>query len=371
MKNNKTTKIIRYILLAIILIIVTIKSHLHQVLGGGKSPSIHALCPYGALESFYTLIFSGNFIQKIFLGTFILLILTLIIALIFRRSFCGLICPFGALQEFFGLLGQKIFKKRFIMPKSIDKPLRYLKYIILVITLYFAWATSGLWINPYDPWAAYGHITTGISSLLEEYPFGFTLLVIVLIGSLLYDRFFCKYLCPMGAFYGLISKISATKIIRNEDTCIKCGLCSKICPVNIKVAEISEVTSFECINCNKCVLSCPKKGALEVKTIGKTIKPLTIIIIVFCIFFGGLLITNITGIYQTTPEKITYETKLTPEEIKGYMTLEELSIGFNINLDELYKKLDIPENVPKDTKLKDVKNFAPNFEVEKVREILK
>lgn len=126
MKNNKLLKTIRYILLAVFLIFITIEAYLHQLLGGGKAPSIHALCPYGALESLYSLIFGGSFIQKIFSGTLILLILTMLIALIFRRSFCGLICPFGALQEFFGIIGKKLFKKRFIVPQNIDKPLRYL-----------------------------------------------------------------------------------------------------------------------------------------------------------------------------------------------------------------------------------------------------
>ncbi|HEY5525292.1 MAG TPA: 4Fe-4S binding protein, partial [Clostridium sp.] len=122
MKNNKFLKNLRYILLAIFLIHITVEAYLHQLLGGGEAPSIHALCPYGALESLYSLSFGGIFIGKIFSGTLIILIITLLIALIFRRSFCGLICPFGALQEFFGLIGKKIFKKRFIMPSKIDKP---------------------------------------------------------------------------------------------------------------------------------------------------------------------------------------------------------------------------------------------------------
>lgn len=110
MKNNKLLIFLRYILLAAFLALITVETYLHQVLGGGKAPSIHALCPYGALESLYSLILGGTFIQKIFSGTLILLIIILLIALIFRRSFCGLICPFGALQEFFGVIGKKILK---------------------------------------------------------------------------------------------------------------------------------------------------------------------------------------------------------------------------------------------------------------------
>jgi polyferredoxin len=241
MQNNKLLKKLRYVLLAIFLIHSTVEAYLHQLLGGGKEPSIHALCPYGGLESLYSLIFGGTFIEKIFSGTLIILIITLLIALIFRRSFCGLICPFGALQEFFGLIGKKIFKKRLIIPEKIDKPLRYLKYIILILTLFFAWKTAGLWVNPYDPWAAYGHMSTGITSLIDEYLIGFIILIVILVGSLLYDRFFCKYLCPMGAFYGLISKLSPSKITRNEDTCINCGLCNKTVLLTLKYLSLKKL----------------------------------------------------------------------------------------------------------------------------------
>jgi polyferredoxin len=371
MKNNKILKKLRYILLAIFLVHSTVEAYLHQLLGGGKSPSIHALCPYGGLESLYSLAFGGTFIEKIFSATFIILIITVIIALIFRRSFCGLICPFGALQEFFGLIGKKIFKKRLIVPEKIDKPLRYLKYIVLLFTLFLAWKTAGLWVSPYDPWAAYGHVSAGIESLIEESLIGFIILIVTIVGSLLYDRFFCKYLCPMGAFYGIISKLSPSKITRNEDICINCGLCNKNCPVNIKVSELKEIKSAECIDCQNCILSCPKNNTLEFKVKNKSIKPAFVALIVFLIFFGGIGIANLMGIYEIIPPPITSETKMTAEEIKGYMTIEEVSVGLKIDLNEVYKKLEIPTSIPKDTKLKEISNTIPDFDVEAAREKLK
>ncbi|GLC32488.1 4Fe-4S binding protein [Clostridium omnivorum] len=370
MNNNSFIKYIRWIILATFLILITIQTYLHQVLGGGTSPSIHALCPYGGLESLYTVIFSGTFIQKIFIGTMTLLILTLLLSFIFRRSFCGTICPFGALQEFFGLLGKKIFRKRFTIPNKIDKPLRYLKYIVLLLTIIFAWKTAGLWVDPYDPWAAYGHISAGFSSLTSEYLVSLILLIVVLIGSMLYDRFFCKYLCPMGAVYGIISNFSPSKITRNKDKCINCNLCSKSCPVNIDVAHLDKVTSSECLGCQICVLSCPKKDALEYKTLGKALKPITVIILVVVIFFGGLFISKSTGLFDVLPKPVTADTKLNVEEIKGYMSLKDVSTGTGIEIKELYKKLEIPDSVPADTKLKDVKNYVTGFEVETAKEKL-
>lgn len=369
--NKKFIKYLRWVLLGFFLIMVTVEAYLHQIQGGGSAPSIHALCPYGGLETFYNLVFTGTFLQKIFSGTMILLVITLLLALVFKRSFCGLICPFGALQEFFGLIGKKVFHKRFTIPKFIDKPLRYLKYIVLVLTLYFAWITAGLWVDPYDPWAAYGHISSGFTNLAAEYLVGAILLVIILIGSMLYDRFFCKYLCPMGAVYGIISKISPSKIVRNKDKCIGCGLCSKSCPMNIDVANSEKVTSAECISCQSCVLSCPKKDALEYK-IGKSkLKTLTLIILVVGLFFSGVFISKGTGIFQVLPQKITEGSELNVEEIKGYMTIKDISVGTKMELKQVYEKLGIPNSVPEDTKLKDVKNFVPEFEVEEAREQLK
>jgi len=350
---------------------VTRETYLHQVKGGGVAPSIHALCPYGGLETLYLLVFGGTFLQKIFSGTMILLVITLVLALVFRRGFCGLICPFGALQEFFGIIGKKIFHKRFIMPSKVDKPLRYFKYVVLVVAVYFAWKTVGLWMDPYDPWAAYGHISAGFTSLTTEYLIGTIVLIFILIGSILYDRFFCKYLCPMGAVYGLISKISPSKIVRDKDACINCNLCSKSCPMNIDVAKAYKVSSAECISCQSCVLSCPKKGALEYKTGKKTLKTLTVIILVIGIFFTGVFISKTVGVFEVIPKKITGESKINVEEIKGYMKIKDVSIGTKIELKEVYKKLGIPDSVKEDTKLKDVKNFVEGFEVEAAKEKLK
>lgn len=370
MNSKKSVKYIRWILLAVLLILITFQTYLHQVNGGGKSPSIHALCPYGGLESLYSVIFSGTFIEKIFIGTMTLVALTLVLSIIFRRSFCGVICPFGALQEFFALIGSKIFRKKLIVPIKIDKPLRYLKYVVLVITILFAWKTAGLWVNPYDPWAAYGHITEGFDTLTGEYLVESILLIIVLIGSMLYDRFFCKYLCPMGAIYGILSKISPSKIVRNKDNCVNCNICSKKCPVNIDVAKLDKVSSAECIGCQTCVLSCPKKDALQYKVANINVKPIVVIILAAALFFGGILISKSTGVFEMLPAKITSESKLKAEDIKGYMTIKEVSIGTGIEIKELYKKLEIPESVPVDTKLKDVKNFVSGFEVETEKEKL-
>ncbi len=369
--SNKAVKIIRWSILSIFLIWITTASYLHQVLGGNIAPSIHALCPYGGIESLYTFFQSGTFISKIFSGTLILFAITLVLAIAFRRSFCGILCPFGALQEFFAKIGQKIFGKSLVMPSIIDKPLRYLKYIVLLITVIYAWITAGLWMSPYDPWAAYAHLPEGLKSVWESSAVGLIILSISVVGSLMYDRFFCKYLCPMGALYGIIGKISPYRVVRNEEKCIDCGLCTQNCPTNIDVQHSVEVKTAECINCQTCVLNCPKSGALELKQGKRIIQPVIAIILVLALFFVPILVSQSFGVYNLLPEKIKEGQTLKIDEVKGYMTIKEVAELSKTDIKEIYRAFKIPENVPKETKMKEIGNVAPGYSFEKIKEALK
>ena len=367
MKTNKKIMYLRWGLLGLFTVLVTIAAYLHIKLGGGKAPSIHALCPFGGLESLYSIFTSGTFISKIFSGTMILFGITLVIAIFFRRSFCGLLCPFGAIQELFGKIGQKIFKRKFIMPSVIDRPLRYLKYVILLITVLYAWKTAGLWMAPYDPWSTYGHMSEGITSMWNESAIGLILLIITVIGSFIYDRFFCKYLCPMGALYGIIGKLSPHKIKRNENICIDCGKCNKVCPVNINVQHTIEVKSAECINCQICVLSCPKKGALEIKQGKKIISPIMIIILVIVIFFGSIFTFEAMGAYNMIPNKLAAGESIGIDEIKGYMNIKEAAEATKIEETEFYKKMQIPNTVPNSTQMKAISTLVPDYDFDAMK----
>lgn len=367
MNKNKLLINLRWIILAVFLILISVAAYMHQVLGGNVAPSIHALCPFGGIESLYTFFLTGSFISKIFSGTLILFAITLVLAIAFRRSFCGLICPFGAMQEFFAKLGQKLFGRKFIVPSKIDKPLRYLKYVLLIVTVYYAWRTAGLWMAPYDPWSAYAHLPEGLEAVWESTAIGLILLVITILGSAIYDRFFCKYLCPMGALYGLIGKISPFRIVRNKDKCINCNLCSKKCPVNIDVATSKEVKSAECISCQTCVLNCPKAGALEIKEGNKTVKPFLVIVMVLALFFVPIFISQAFGVYNLLPKKIAAGQTIGLSEIKGFMSIEEVAKDTGIEIKDVYKKLQIPENVPSTTKMKEISKIAPGYDFEKVK----
>ena len=368
MTKNKLVMYLRWGLLTLFVVLISFAAYLHQVLGGGKAPSIHALCPFGGLESLYQVFTTGSFISKIFTGTMTLFVITLVLAILFRRSFCGLICPFGAIQEFFAKLGQKIFRRKLIMPATIDKPLRYLKYVVLIVTVVYAWKTAGLWMAPYDPWSAYAHLPEGLESVWTESAVGLIILFITVLGSLIYDRFFCKYLCPMGALYGIIGKLSPFKVVRNETMCINCGKCTKGCPMNIDVQHSSKVTSAECISCQTCVLNCPKTGAIDSMEGKKIIKPFTVIFLLMVVFFGSMFAAQATGVYQLTPTQLTTEGSLGYEEVKGYMSIKEAAESTKTELSEFYMKFKIPENVPAEIKMKEISKVAPGYDFDKVKE---
>jgi polyferredoxin len=359
-------QIVRIIILVFFLILISILATLHQVIGGGPkgAPPIDALCPFGGLEVIYKyLVSGGEFIQRTNISNFVLLVGSIILAVAAGRYFCGWICMLGFLQELFGKLGLKIFGKRFILNQKIDKPLRFLKYIILFAVLFLTWKTGELIIRPFDPFAAYAHIPAGIS-VFQEMLGGIIVLAVSLIASMFVDRFFCKYLCPMGAFLGILNKISIFRIKREESTCIHCSKCSKICPVNIDVEKIDTVKSSECINCFECITVCPtKKNTLSTKIIGKRIILPAAAGFGLAIYIGIIGISMASGVWKTQADSLEASVKesgeLNPDNIRGFMTMEEIAKTFNINIKDLYDKLEITKDkVPYMTLMKKVKDLS-------------
>lgn len=283
-------RVIRWTALAAILVTITALGYLHQTLAAGKPAGVDALCPFGGLETFYSLVTAGQLLQKIAVASVILLGATVAMALLFRRSFCGQICPLGFLQELSGGLGKRLFGRRFTMPAALDRPARLLKYLVLVVFIGLTWSAADLSIRPYDPWATWQHLTS--AEVLTDFSVGLVVLGVALAGSLLYDRFFCKYLCPTGAFLGLFSRLSLFKVRRSAETCIDCKKCDRACPMNVQVSTATTVESAECISCGECVAACPVKDTLAQRTpSGRSLSPLAT---VGAIVAGFALIVGVT-----------------------------------------------------------------------------
>lgn len=271
MKKSTILRITRWTILISILVLTTVMGRLHQLIK--LYPSIDAFCPFGGLESLWALFRYQTLLRKIAWSSVILLITSVGTTLIFRRSFCGNICPLGFLQEIFGFAGKGLFKKRYNLPDKVDKVLRFVKYVVLVVFLALSWKTLTLAIHPYDPWVAFHHI--GSDELFTKNLIGTIVLFSSLGLGIFIDRPFCRYLCPMGGFLAIVSKLGITRIKRNSSTCIDCGVCDKVCPSALKISTSHSIVTGECISCSECVNSCPVENTLFYETPGTRAKKIS------------------------------------------------------------------------------------------------
>ena len=81
------------------------------------------------------------------------------------------------------------------------------------------------------------------------------ILVAVVLLSLMFFRPFCKWICPLGAFYALMNKVSLLGIKVDEHRCVSCGACRRVCQMDVDVTSSPNHT--ECIRCGKCINVCP------------------------------------------------------------------------------------------------------------------
>ena len=185
---------------------------------------------------------------------YMLIGLTFLSTLLFGMVFCGSLCPFAAVEEFFFKLTHRTKKiKERALSNTIDQQARYIKYAILfsIIALSaFLGNSSATGIEPFLT------LFTLNGTSLE-----WSLLSFMLVIAFFHFRFWCKYLCPVGACLGLFARFSLYKI-RLGENCSQCAACDKICPTRaIRIGEAgSPIIDYpECILCGKCVTVCPKE----------------------------------------------------------------------------------------------------------------
>jgi polyferredoxin len=356
---------IRLAVLAAVLVAITGIGYVHQVIPGVAPAGVDALCPFGGIETLWTLMTTGAFVSKIAASSIVLLVAVVLIALLFRRSFCGMICPLGFLQELAGKLGIKVMRRRQEMPAAIDKPARYLKYAVLAVFTVWTWQAADLVMRPYDPWATWQHLTS--AEVLTEFSVGLVVLGVSVAGSFVYDRFFCKYACPMGAFLGLISKVGLYRVHREESVCTSCGACDKACPVNLSVSTSTDVISAECLNCNECVNVCPAKGALNVTAPKATreLKPGIVLGAVVGLFALVLVATTATGTFSWTTKSLTATVEagatFDPGNINGRSSIAEVAKASGIEEEKLLAQFKVPasEAGRPMKEIKDTYGFSP------------
>ena len=158
--------LIQYFFFALVALIAV--NHTLVANGGGitflSGATLHAVCPFGGVESLYKFITVGTFVQKVRESSFVLMTLVFVLAILFGPVFCGWVCPLGTIQEWVGKLGRKIFKtKRYnhFVPSKLDKILRYARYGVLAWVLYITITSGKLLFQDYDPYYALFSFWTG------------------------------------------------------------------------------------------------------------------------------------------------------------------------------------------------------------------
>ena len=176
-------------------------------------------------------------------------------------------CPFGWLQE----LLHKIPTKK-LSTKRL-KPLTYIKYAVLLFAVGLLPMLITNDVGMGDPFFCkylcpqgvlegaipLAAVDSGIRAALGTlFSWKLGILITVIVLSVLFYRPFCKWLCPLGAFYALLNKVSLFGMKVDKHKCISCGKCAKVCKMDVDVTKTPDHT--ECIRCGKCIRACPTKA---------------------------------------------------------------------------------------------------------------
>ena len=216
-------------------------------------PGATGACPIG---SFQAVIGSWNFKMAYYIVGFLIFIGALL-----GRLVCGFLCPFGLIQD---LLNKIPFPKK-IRTFRGDKLLRKLKYVILLVFVVLMPLFVVDIMGQGSPY--FCKLICPAGTLLNKsmrsavgwlYVWKNTILVITIILSIIIYRPFCKYICPLGAFYSVFNKVSVFRYRVDAEKCVHCGKCAKACQMEVNPVE--NPNSLECIRCGRCKKICPTQA---------------------------------------------------------------------------------------------------------------
>ncbi len=221
-------------------------------------PGAVGACPLGTLQ--------GAFSSKNHSTLYYVFGMLLIYCIMFGRMICGWLCPFGLVQELCYKVKTPKLKK-----SPVTRLLSYLKYALLIFFVVIVPVLYAIRDLPLPAFCKYicpaGTLEGGILRLLNEsnirdfamlgplFTWKFMLMISIIVGCVFVFRLFCRFICPLGALYGLFNKISVFGIKVDNSKCTHCGLCQAKCKVDIRTPG-----DQECISCGACVGVCPTKA---------------------------------------------------------------------------------------------------------------
>ena len=175
----------------------------------------------------------------------LLLIVTFTVGttLLWGRVFCGFLCPFGALQDFIERIVPRRFRRG--LPRTIHHHALYVKYAVLLLVL--APALLGLQLSLFGYFEPFGTVFFLSRSVLL-----WAIAVGILAACIVVPRFYCRYVCPLGAALALGSLLAPFRI-RRVEACTVCKVCEVRCPTG--AIRGPEIDFKECVRCNICEIN--------------------------------------------------------------------------------------------------------------------
>ncbi len=220
-------------------------------------PGAVGACPLGSLQGSFS---AGRSTIYYVCGILVLY------CVLFGRMICGWLCPFGLIQELLHKIPTPKLKK-----SPVTRLLSWFKYVVLVFFVLIVPITYAFRDTPLPAFCKYicpaGTLEGGLMLLANKvnasyfsmlgplFTWKFLVLVSVVVGSIFIFRVFCRFICPLGALYGLFNRISIFGIRVDDSKCTNCGLCVSKCKMDIR-----HVGDMECISCGECAEVCPTKA---------------------------------------------------------------------------------------------------------------
>ena len=202
--------------------------------------------------------------EKIEMTAFVsALLLVCAFTIVFGRFFCGFACAFGSLGDamhaIYGIICKKRKKKPRCIKPELAKKLALVKYGILLLVALCCFAGVCQKARGTSPWDVFSMLHAG-NFRLSSYVSGIVLLLLILVGMFFEERFFCRFLCPMGAVFSLLPILPFFTLHRKRENCMRgCSACTRQCPSAVELPSDGSVEiSGDCFQCQKCIDTCPK-----------------------------------------------------------------------------------------------------------------
>lgn len=315
-------------------VLVALILFLTGLIPGETAADPEAYCPMGGLQAFATYLAQSS-LPCSMSSLQVMMGLALVAAVVlFSKLFCGYLCPLGTVQDIIKRLRVKFRIKsvKIANGSAIDKILRIIKYALLFLIFYMTVEESELFCKNLDPYYA---VATGFQGEITLWMSIVSICVLV-IGSLVVDMFWCRYLCPLGAISNSLKfwvwigvlfgiyyvanvigagipwavllgafciigyllevfnakpKYQILHVLKNESACNNCGLCQKMCPyhIDLRTFHNGKINHVDCTLCGECVAACANKAlnvGIKENKVGKFRKVVPALLAVALTLFG-------------------------------------------------------------------------------------